>query len=689
MQVPDQDCIPKVEINRLVMESLGPTRLLTEYVTLAELGLASFPLTTSLKVRKSDLREAVQKHLAGRKPEEHLKATCDAGLGAVGTTETLLSSLLGKLIGQPEHSVARDQPLVSILDSINILRLQVSIQRATSKNITIGKLLGDVTLNTLATQLDSTPTADFPIAQSRLRQGPPAATDMVHTHDDLRCASRTRTKAELLLAKHGMSWEDVEDIFPFPSLSKPSFEGIRPMAFSIRLTFVTMSVPPSLLRIALESTLERWPIFRSLAMTVDNTVLFVIPRANNATSQASVVELPEVESLEQLRGLRFPKQGDNSVHPGDEGPLARFAISRIKDTDSTGIMMLVHHVTFDAISLQAFKRDLEANIRAEQMSEPCTTYKLFADIFYQHCSSIPAQTSVGYHVNRLRGIGRLRESIWPPQRCPGWFIGDDTGYHIPPALQDPLLEERRQVDDGHECTRVLEIERTADLVDLAKLRSKHSISAPVLFKSALAILNSRLSGSAEVLFSNTQAGRQWPFLDESVSNYLPNPLTIAGNTLGMVMNRINVDAEASVGELLVHLEQEQHLLTRHAHAPSAAISAQLSPVDAAAYHAGHRQLLNWNPNSGNDAAMQGKPGKTGLELVQVEAFTDVMLEWHCSTWGSRAVVITMWDGAQFGRAVVETWANKFMVALDLVARTANWNKKLGELDLSASSVEQA
>ena len=55
---------------------------------------------------------------------------------------------------------------------------------------------------------------------------------------------------------------------------------------------------------------------------------------------------------------------------------------------------------------------------------------------------------------------------------------------------------------------VKDIKKTADLDGIVELRSKHKISAPVLFKAACAMLNSKLSGAKEVIFSNTQAGRQ-------------------------------------------------------------------------------------------------------------------------------------------------------------------------------------
>ena len=665
------------------MESLGPTCLPTAYITLTELGIPSFPLTTSGKVLKSALRERVLEYLSDQAVKEQATAVTAPSISLSRDVKLFVSSTVASLTGLSEDSMPQDQPLTTLLDSINILRLQSRIQQVTSINIPINKLLGSTSINTLANEFYVIPGTQSPrVAHVPPRPGPPAATDMVHTQDDTGCALRTRAQAEALLAKYSMSWEDVEDVFPIPDLYSRGFDATRPLASTVRLKFVINSISISRLRTALETTLKNWPMLRSFAMRFDNIPLFVILRANMVALQASIQELAEVESLDQVERVRFPKAEHNNVHLASGGPLARFGIARVKDTDCSIIMMLVHHSTFDAISLGAFNRDLEANVQDEATIESYTNYKLFADLFYQHRNSNVAQKAIAFHIDRLRGIGLLRESIWPPQRCIGSFIGDDTGYHIPPTLRNPLLlQERSQIDADNGHGGLIGIKAIAHLDDLDLLRSEHGISAPVLFKAACAILTSQLAGTSEVCFAQSQAGRHWPFLDDSIAAYLPNPITIAGNTLALVMNRIRIDPTATVGSLLLHLEEEQRLLTRYAHAPGSSIVAQLSPADAETFNAARRQLLNWNPVMGDVAAREGG---AKWELRSIEGFTEVMLEWHCGVVGSKAMLTAQWDGAQFGAATVRTWTTAFMVALDWVARAAHWDCRLGELDLKLS-----
>ncbi|KAL8676904.1 MAG: hypothetical protein Q9186_006616 [Xanthomendoza sp. 1 TL-2023] len=679
VQVAHNAPIPRADIRVLILESLGRSCLPTAYLTLAELGMTSFPLTTSGKVRKTELKKAVLDYLSQRAPTEDTST-----INAIETkdTEAILSNILMSLIGQSEQSVPRDQPISTMLDSINLLRFQATVQKITSKKIDMDAPLGDFTIAAVAMQLDTQATQSLPVPEQR-RQGPPTASDMIHTHGDESCALRTRAQVEQLVSKYDMTWEDTEDVYPMPSLYGERFENQRPISNTIRSVYMIQHSSPSVVRSALERSLNKWSILRSLAIKFDNTALFVIMRASKMY-RASILDVPVPESQEELQDLWFPNPSDNSVALNKGCPLARFAITSVKGSDATGLMMLANHATFDAISQSAFKVDLETNLRNDEatVSNLHTDYKLFASAFYLYSGSIPAQLSVAYHVNRLRRIGSHRESLWPPQRCPGWFIGDDTGYSFPPGRWSPLLQERSQVDaDGGGHAAMLGLRRIVELDDFANMRSRHNISAPTLFKAACAVLNSRMAGEQEVCFANSQAGRQWPFLDEATAKFLPNPITIAGATIDIVINRISVDPNTSVGSLLTHLEEEQYDLTKHAHAPTAAIAAQLGPADAATFSGARRQLLNWNPVMPSYVGPGFAEGERKMERLSIEGHMDLMLVWHCGMVGTRAVLITQWDGAQFGRKTVEGWVDGFMEALKWLAMEENWGQRIGDLHL--------
>ncbi len=73
--------------------------------------------------------------------------------------------------------------------------------------------------------------------------------------------------------------------------------------------------------------------------------------------------------------------------------------------------------------------------------------------------------------------------------------------------------------------------------------------------------------------------------------HLPNPISIAGSTLTVVLNRIHIEPKENFAVFLKSLETEQRYLTAYAHAPIESILAQLNPSDAAAFKAAKRQLL--------------------------------------------------------------------------------------------------
>ena len=308
---------------------------------------------------------------------------------------------------------------------------------------------------------------------------------------------------------------------------------------------------------------------------------------------------------------------------------------------------------------------------------------MFADMYYQYSISIPAQLAVAYHVNRLQGIRSSINSCWPPQRCPRFFISNDDEYQVPSSTLPSIIGKRKQIDNDGGRAGLMGIKHVIALVDLAEIQSMHRISAPVLFKAACALLTSHLTGSTQALFANTQAGRQWPFMDTAITSYLPNPITITGNKLNLVLNRIAIPSSCTTtGEFLQTLEDEQHLLTTHAHAPVSSIMAQLSPADAAAFVAGRRQLLNWNPVMAAGGAVNDDGGaKEGsghfLKFVSIEGYTDVMLEWHCGMVNRHtASLAVQWDGCQAGKGEVRAWAEGFIRVLRWVLTLENWDKEV-------------
>jgi hypothetical protein len=164
--------------------------------------------------------------------------------------------------------------------------------------------------------------------------------------------------------------------------------------------------------------------------------------------------------------------------------------------------------------------------------------------------------------------------------------------------------------------------------DFAALRKQHpDISAPIIVKAALVLLNIPRTGTNSAVFSNVQAGRTaWPFLLSSFSqdpafNHLDEATDVAGPLLQSVTNFIRFSTSETVLELLRHLQADQEALTQHAHAPWSDIEKSLDRRHpGASTHSGlmrkvfTTQIFNWILGMGAQVAGEREPFEN-LELL--------------------------------------------------------------------------
>ena len=675
--MPKPGPLPLELMHQLVSSELGVANLPTAYLPLEDLGITSFPMTVSGKVRKDELKHAVLKHFFDKERANEEARSENANGSEI---QQGVVRILASLLGQSEDTVPLDRPVHESLDSINILRLQVQVKRELHRDVAMHDILQATSIRLLSQRLriSQAPRVELQGSGDNDRNGPPSLNDMVHTHGDASRATRTRDLAVSALQKIGMRWDDVEDVMPLPSEQAEDFEAPGKLAWTVRVSFVARHATATKMHEAVESALVRWNTFRSIAVKFDATPLLVTLRASAKWYKTAISSVAELETPQDLCALAFSDNVKNSVNAKDGNPLVRFAIADIKSTGTAGVMILMNHIVFDAISWLAFRQELELLLDGKAVTEPKVPYKMFADMHYQYSTSLNAQLAVSFHTNRLRGIGILRDRCWPPQRSPGWIIGDEEDRSLSRGGLPDISPERKEIDSGGQRAGLVGITQYAHLEHLSELNALHRISTPVVFKAACALLNSHMSGSSDVLFTNTQAGRQWPFMDDAIVRHLPNPISIAGNTLTLAVNRIHINPRATVGAFLEDLETEQRHLTTHAHAPSEPIAAQLNPADAAAYRSARRQLLNWGPHTLGAGAREAQ---AALQTVQLEGHGDSMLVWHCGMWDAQtARLVVQWDGCQAGTAEVETWTTGFMKALRWLGDPGNWGNEVGRFE---------
>lgn len=673
--------LPIEKMQRYVELDLGLAKMPTAFLSLEDLGIQAFPSTTSGKIRKPELRQMVLAHLTTQQQKQKLNIPQSLMVTKPKTqsTESALLQILSSLIGQREQSIPQDKPIHDLTDSINILRFQAAIWQRLHKSITISDIMRADSIKDIAELVTLRSSSQHIVGYAPKRKGPPQEDDLVHVQGNEILLWHTRRGIEPILSKLNFTWSEVEDIFPVPDLSIQTFETSRPLAFSIRTSFLARSASRNQVRHAIEATLQQWDMYRSIAVAINNRALFVTLRASEQWSKTVITETPNLKTAQDIPSLGRAHGENMNVDPRTGGPLARFFLADIESTGTAGLLFVAHHSIFDAQSMQAFFSDLESHLTNNLPTGTRTPYKLYADMYFQYSNSLPAQTSISFHANRLRGVSSSQKSLWPPQRCIGWHIGDDHGYQVSPTIAAPTFaQERVQIDNDRGFAGLIGIRALTRLEDLSLLRTEHQITPPVIFKAALAMLNAHLSGTPEALFANTQAGRMWPFIDGALAEYLPPPITIAGSTLAVVMNRIGVYGYETTSDFLKRLEAEQQDLTTHTHAPFASIAAQLNAADAAMFKAGNRQVLDWNLSPlAENSESQAK--ERALRLLQIEGLSETMIQWHGGLAGPDVINLTVrWDGAQFGKAEVEGWAALFVKVMIWLAAAENWGRKIDE-----------
>ncbi|KAL9634083.1 MAG: hypothetical protein Q9164_004305 [Protoblastenia rupestris] len=192
----------------LVTKELGHAHVPTMYLTLQDLGIQNFPMTSSGKVQKTQLRQIVMKHLDTQSGAEKIEVRGNdlSTRAQYEPTGKALSGILSGLLGQPEDSLPQDKPIHEMADSISILRLQSHIKRELKKDVSTKDIYRSESIRALAQELKTNKIMSSGSQAVTLRKGLPNAQDMVHTDGDEARALRTRVSVGLALKELGMSW---------------------------------------------------------------------------------------------------------------------------------------------------------------------------------------------------------------------------------------------------------------------------------------------------------------------------------------------------------------------------------------------------------------------------------------------------------------------------------------------------
>ena len=489
-------------------------------------------------------------------------------------------------------------------------------------------------------------------SDQRVPSGPPSLETMVFCANEAD-VQRTRNLSRSRLEKLGFSWEaDVEEVSPVIGTS--SFRWLKEAPNPHLYSFTTSLKSVNELRRALELSLEAWPIFRSLAVEFNETTRLLISlRASKLYFDRAIGLHEDVEDEEALTQIEIEGNHLDSELPHDL--LFRVKVAKIKATGNTGCVLVINHAVWDAVTLNYFSEDLELSL-AGLNRPPRTPYKAFADTYFLHRSSLTAGRAIEFHLHRLRNLGSMSQALWPPTS---------------------RILSRRQGKNANASINGI----SKEFRDIPVFNRSQSSPPSIIVKAAVAIFNTRKTGSNYAILSILLAARRWPFLEKGLTDLLPSPFNIAGPTMAHAVDVVKVDGQETVGQMLSRLHHEQRLLSHFAHVPPDFISS-LSDESRAVYTDALRQFYNWLP--------AGRVyDKRVLQLVQQRGLRrpsrSFVWELSRALEDEEVKMRILYDTTLFETLEVESFGNELVDTIRWLCDQDNWDTKIVHMPSSTQT----
>ena len=373
---------------------------------------------------------------------------------------------------------------------------------------------------------------------------------------------------------------------------------------------------------ALMTTLNSWPIFRSIAVDSEQgDPVLVILRNNERYLKHAIgtpIELPNVASLSSLRILGNHRKGEVP-----RGLLFRATVFKIIDSGICAVAFFLNHVVWDAIALSQWHQSFEACLMGHSLGES-VPHSLFSEIYRSNVQSPAAKEAAAFHVKRLQGIGTLKSSLWP-------LFESLKSKDAVPSGGESATEQSLEAVETYTVFKHLRLRR---IPMMPKFQAQYSIRPAIIVKAAIAIVNCIATDTKVAILLQLLAGRSWPFVGDEIASKLPDPYKIAGPTFATAIDIVKIDKEETVGGLLRRLTSEQKLLGRYAHCPPD-FPSLLDSEDQATLLVSKRQVFNWLPFGFNKHAQT--PAVSVLKLLERRIYhvdePRHELTWRCGLQG--------------------------------------------------------
>jgi hypothetical protein len=666
-----------------------------------DLGSAQFPATVSGKPQKGLLRQWVLDHLKDKKKSQ--------GHTADGTLESQLIGIWASVSGRTAADISTESSVHTFADSMMLIRVRSIISDRFQKDITVRELTEHRTIHSQSELLRQR--GEIGMTEKRSQVKGQARETWQHQAQNQARLSRLERSSSPHLAAKGLTWAEVEDVFPKPNIIGSMEKSARPNSWNHRHSMVVRTSDEGQVMAALQTWLEKHPLMRSMTASDEVGEVFLILPAHETWLRQQLFNAGGIERAEDLLVYRLGEPDWDCV--SQPGPYLKVTVLPIQHTPDVGLIFHWHHAIFDGLIIKQWYRELEQLLGKQERSTKFSSFERYANAVHDRSQNTAAQHGVDYFVDNLRSVSTTCSALWPPQRAPLWLLGNDQGWQYPNGR--PGEPDARVPLDGTQAIGTIGVEYTIAVPHILELREQHEITPPVVAKGACVLLNLYLTGGDDVLLVTNESGRSWPFVGETEAGDKVDgkgdtgddvdPLSIDGPTFKLVVSRNSVAKGETVVQFLGRLRREQHDLEKHSHTPLDRILEQLEEPSASSStsqsqadglivrNALDRQIFDWvpdlQPTQGKDsAALEAHQNQPSLEMLEVLSRTDQGFIWFPSmVSGTETMKLkTTWDDAQLHATEASKATKQFLRAARWLSQPENWHRPAKECDFEAEDV---
>ena len=483
---------------------------------------------------------------------------------------------------------------------------------------------------------------------------------VIHPED----ATSFKENASAAVSKSGFDFDqDVDAVIQASDFTNVMIRHKLMDTWNFGIAIVADGSTVPFLRHALIAALRQSPLWTSFyVLGEDGAPFYITMKPQRKLYDHCVTFGGSVRNLAELqyKAVRYPHP-EHATYPG---LMFHALLYHVEELQSAAFVMYLHHAVHDASSMRLVLEDLNKALAApERPLQPHVPFQTWADIYHSLRNSPRATMEVNWHVRRLSSLHLHRKALYPPAKLPRQG-----------KTADP---------DG--------LDYGFDAPQLMNLKRHHpQITASVVLKAAMALVNITRTQHTHALFSNFEAARSTlPFWPNTLRHLPANDYSsladldasdVVGPTMNAVINLIPVNRSESALDLLTRLQNEQIQLTKHAHAPWRSIMSNLD-----ALHPGGN-AGNMLPETHQTQFLTWVPGFLGdyenIRVVQIAIRSALGIVFVGGLGGPKATTYMLslrWDVAKYSKEETERFVGDLEKAVVWLLDEENWEAPIGEL----------